>query len=253
MKNINYKLIIKRVGAYIIDIMLVTVISSLILLIPGINKEYKQYEQLHNEYQEIFDEYNNIITLLNKSYNDKKIEKEECQELIKVEKYKDIIEDKYQDQTIEEDEYKEIEKNITKKYKTISSEYSYKIEKKGIPNNLIIQSCIIIYFAIIQCLTKGVTLGKKAFNLKTISSNSKKINIFNYILRSLIINNVLINLINVIFLIYTTQNTYFKIVDILNLLISLIEASTIFLILTREDNRGLHDLICNTKVISTKE
>ena len=174
MKNINYKLIIKRVGAYIIDIMLVTVISSLILLIPGINKEYKKYEQLNNEYQEIFDEYNSTITTLNESYKDKKIEKEEYQELIKVERYKDIIEDKYQDNLIEESEYKEIEKNITKKYKEISSEYSYEINKKGIPNTLIIQSCIIIYFAILQCLTKGLTLGKKAFNLKTISSNGKK-------------------------------------------------------------------------------
>ena len=36
-------------------------------------------------------------------------------------------------------------------------------------------------------------------------------------------------------------------------IVSIIEAITIYLVITRPDHRGLHDLLCNTKVIDTKE
>ena len=90
-------------------------------------------------------------------------------------------------------------------------------------------------------------------SLKVVSANDKKITIFNYLLRSLIINNVLLNGINLIFLSYTSKEMFLQCDNIISLLVSIIEAITIYLVITRPDHRGLHDLLCNTKVIDTKE
>ena len=48
----------------------------------------------------------------------------------------------------------------------------------------------------------------------------------------------------------TSKKVYTNASNTISLLISITEAIIIFLVMTREDNRGLHDLLFNTKVIS---
>ena len=120
-------------------------------------------------------------------------------------------------------------------------------------NSIITLSVTLLYFGVLQYFLKGQSVGKKMFNIQIVSANDKKINILNYLLRSLIINNVLLNGINLLILQFASQEAYIKGNNVISIILSIVEAVTIFLVISREDHRGLHDLICNTKVISTKK
>ena len=110
-----------------------------------------------------------------------------------------------------------------------------------------------LYFGVFQYLLKGETIGKKIFKLKVVSASNKKLNILNYLLRSLIVNDVLLNIVGILFLAFAKKSVYLQADSIVRGIISVVEAIIIFLVLTREDGRGLHDLLFNTKVISTNE
>lgn len=253
MNNIDIKSIIKRIVAYMIDIMIVTIIASLITTIPVFNKQYERYEEIYNEYQGIYTEYTNIIVLINDSYQDENIVQEEYTKIIETEKYEKFIKEKYDDQIITKDEYKNIKESIEKEYLNTAEEYSYKLQKIGIYNSIITLVCTLMYFGVLQYFLKGQTIGKKIMSIKVISITSKKVNIFTYILRSLIVNNILLNGINITILSLASRTVFNKANNITSLLISIVEAIIIFLVITREDHRGLHDILLKTKVISTKE
>lgn len=248
----NIKPLLKRVSAYVIDLFIVLLISSSISSIPLFNKNIDSYQKTYEEYEIEYNLYAEFFTLLQESYEDEEITKEEYTELTKNETYKELIISKYEDENISKNEYKEIITEINNKFDLIANYYVYLLGKKGVSNSIITLVCTLIYFGVLQYIFKGQTIGKKLFKLKVVSARDKKINIINYLLRTLIINDVLLNTISIIFLLTTSKEIYNQANTIIGAAISFIQAIIIFLVLTREDKRGLHDLLFNTKVISTE-
>lgn len=249
----NLKPLIKRVCAYIVDLFIILILASLISSIPILNKQMKSYQKTYDEYTNKYNKYSEYLKLLEESYSDKEINEEEYNKLIELEQYQDIITSKYEDNKISKGEYKKIIEDINNQFDKTAEEYVYILNKKGISNSIITLVCTLLYFGIFQYLLKGQTIGKKLFKLKIVSASNKKLNILNYILRSLIVNDVLLNGIGIIFLVISSKKIYTQANNILGILISISEAIIIYLVLTREDQRGLHDLLFNTKVISTEE
>lgn len=249
MKNVKF--LIKRVCAYTIDLVIVLILASTLSSIPIINKNIDIYQEKYDEYQEEYNNYSEYLNLLKSSYEDEEITEEEYNQLIQEEKYKDLITSKYDDNKISTGEYKQITEELQEKLNTITAEYSYILSKYGIYNTVITLTCTLLYFGVIQYFLKGATIGKKLLRLKVVPASDKKINILNYLLRSLIVNDVLLNAIGTIFLMFTSKEIYLQANSILTTLVSISEAIIIFLVLTREDGRGLHDLLFNTKVIDT--
>jgi len=250
MKNIRP--LLKRVCAYMIDLFIIITISSLISSVPGLNKEMEEYQETYNEYQEKYNEYSEYLTLLEESYKDEEINEEEYTKLIESEQYQEIISSRYDDNAISKEEYKEIVVEINENFDTIAKDYIYLLNKKGVSNSIITLVCTLLYFGVVQYFLKGQTIGKRLFKLKVVSNSDKKLNILNYLFRSLVVNDVLLNSVGIIFLITTSKTVYQHANNIIGTIISLVEAIIIFLVLTREDGRGLHDLLFNTKVISVE-
>ena len=251
MKNIS--LVMKRVCAYMIDTIIVMLLALSISSIPFLRKNTEKYDEKYKEYEEKFNEYNDFYQLLVSKYEDNEINDEEYNELIKNEKYKDYITSYYEDNKITQGEFKKITNKINEEAKELTNEYNYKLGKIAISDTIITLVCTLLYFGIIQYFLKGQTIGKKILKLKVVSASSKKINILNFILRSLIVNNVLLNIVGVIFLATSSKKVYLQADNILGTIVSVIEAIIIFLVLTRDDMRGLHDLLFNTKVISLEQ
>ena len=198
MKNI--KPFIKRVSAYLIDMIIVLMLASAISSIPVINKNMDEYQNTYNEYESKYNEYSNYLTQLEKSYEDKEINEEEYNTLTENEYYKEIIINKYEDNKISKGEYKKITTEINDKFNNEAQNYIYILNKKSISNTIITLVTTLLYFGILQYILKGQTIGKKIMKLKITSATDKKINIINYILRSLVINNIFLNTIILIFL-----------------------------------------------------
>ena len=251
MNNLNMKYVLKRVLAYMIDIVIITILATLITNIPYFNKNYQQYQEKYKDYQEIYQNYINLKNILNDMYQDKQINEEEYSKFIENEICTDIIVKYYEDEKITNEEYNNLIEKIDENYTIQAKEYNYQLQKLGIYNSVITLIVTLLYFGIFQYFYKGKTVGKKLFHLKIVSINNKKITILKYILRSLIINNILLNAINLIILIYISKNNYERITNIISILVSLLEAITLYLVILRKDHRGLHDLIFKTKVITT--
>lgn len=249
----NLKPLMKRICAYIIDLFLVLIIASLVSSIPVLNKNMDDYQNTYEEYEVEYNEYIDYLELLEEAYKDEEITEEEYNKIVEIEAYKEIIKDKYEDNKISKGEYKEIIEEVNEEFNEIVEDYDYELSKTGVSNSVITLVCTLLYFGVIQYFLKGQTIGKKILKLKVVSASDKELNILNYILRSLIVNDVLLNIVGILFLVLTSKSVYLQANNIVGILISIIEAVIIFLVMTREDQRGLHDLLFNTKVISTEE
>jgi len=216
------KMVMKRFVAYTIDIMLVSIVSTLITSNSYINKDYKKYISVSEEYNEFYDEYEDSL---------------------------DELQDSLEDEEITQDEYDEKEKIINDKYNDKNINYNYKLIKLSVIPTIISILVILLYFVVIQFYLNGQTLGKKIMKLRVVSNNGKKLNILNYLLRSLILNSVFTNVLTVIFVLTLSKNGYLIYNEIIYVVNYILEMAIIFMMCFDKNNRGLQDYVANTKVV----
>ena len=216
------KIVFKRVTAYMIDILLVSFVSTLITSNSYINKDYDKYINLYEEYENFYNEYEDSIEVLQESLEDEEITQDEYD--IKLEE----INSKYDDKNID---------------------YNYKLIKLSSISTIISILVILLYFVVIQYYFSGKTLGKWIMKLRVISKSNKKLSILNYLLRCLILNSVLINVLSVIFVLVLSKSGYLIYNEIIYIVSYVIEMAIVFMMFFDKNNRGLHDYIANTKVV----
>lgn len=126
---------------------------------------------------------------------------------------------------------------------------NYKVLKSTTKLSIITLTVTIIYFGIIAYLLKGQTLGKKLFKIKVTDLEGNLPNPGLFMLRSIILTNFIPQVVSLFILILASEKTYIN----TNVYISYITMLLYFLIvgfiIFRTDERGLHDIICKTKVI----
>lgn len=192
-------MLLKRITAYLIDMIIVMIASSMLASISYINPQLDAYNRIYNEYTETYDK-----------YTKKEISDEE--------------------------------------YRVLLEDYNYELEKNNVVTIVISISTIIAYFAIFQKYNNGQTLGKKIMKIK-ISDN---LNIWKYLLRTIILYNVIFNLLKLILIFTVSKENYLLMSNILYVGALAVETITLILVNTRADNRGLHDLISGSKVVTVK-
>ena len=192
---------IKRIFAYIIDIMIVYLISAIILTIPVFSYDTEKCLDYYIEYTEL---------------------------VIETEEVTDKILDK-------------------------QNELMYKMSYLA-KNSLVIQAIVSFgYFGITAFLLKGQTLGKKIQKIKVVSADDKELNPHLFILRSIILTNLIPQIASIISIYALKQNTWLVAESIIGNISMVITFSLILVLIFRSDERSLHDLICKTKVIEAKQ
>lgn len=138
-------------------------------------------------------------------------------------------------------------------YEEFVDEYQdlyYKNKKDTMTQSAITLTITIAYFVIFQYMNKGQTIGKKILHLRVVDNNTEKpLSIFKGLIRSLLIWNILSGTLGIVLIYILNKESYIT----SYLFISSIESIFIFITamftLYRKDNRGLHDIIINSKVI----
>lgn len=133
------------------------------------------------------------------------------------------------------------------------SHLSYKTTYYGRYLTIIESALLIVYFGIIQYVTNGQTIGKRLMKLKIKPAEGKTLNPGLMFLRSIILHNVLFKIISVIAVIGCTEKTAMEISNYAGYLSIIVTIAIIGTIIFRNDEKGLHDLICHTEVVSTKK
>lgn len=185
-----------RLTAYIIDVIIISLITSIIFTsIPTNNKELEK--QLSSLQDEVLS--NNIT-------------------------YEEFV-DEYQD-------------------------LYYKNKKDTMTQSAITLTITIAYFVIFQYMNKGQTIGKKILHLRVVDNNTEKpLSIFKGLIRSLLIWNILSGTLGIVLIYILNKESYITSYLIISSLESIFIFITAMFTLYRKDNRGLHDIIIDSKVI----
>ena len=144
--------------------------------------------------------------------------------------------------------------NITKEEFTQEFDnINYYLTKDSVNVTVINLSVAIVYYVILCYYCGGITLGKYIMKLRIVSGNDKDLNIGNFLIRGLLVNMILSNIVSVLLVSLLNKESFIAIYPKISNVLTLFLLVTLAVIMYREDGRGLHDLLANTKVISTKE
>lgn len=194
---------LKRIVAYIIDYLLITLISTSLVYITFINPRYDEYVEASKNYNAVAEQY-----------------------------YKQEI------------TAKEFSKQINDlSYELNSNGYVYTI------GNIII---IFLYYGVFVYFTKGQTLGKRIMGIKIVSNKGKELKLYNYFIRTFILNGVIMNLCTLIAICFK-ESTYITIYTAASNFDMILMIILFLMILFWKDGRGLHDILAGTKVIDVRD
>ena len=196
-------IVLKRVMAYIIDVLIFSIVLTPIINWSVINPYIDEYTENYSEYTEL-------------------VEQANAGEI-------DTETDEYKDKIVD------LNYNINK-YKVISSSISV--------------AGFLLYFAVLQWALKGQTIGKKIMKIRVVANKEdKKLNVGNYILRSLILNNIIFSIILIIGVYIFKAPGYYTLSMVVSYLQLLVMSLIMLMVVLRKDFRGLHDFVAGTKVI----
>jgi len=190
---------IKRIIAYVIDYIIITIIASLLFSLPVFKTYYTKYEESSTEY---------IDLVLNNTNGSADISDEE------------VI------------------------------NYLYNVEYYSKPLIFIQLGISILYFGVLAYLLKGQTLGKKIMRIQVVSVKDSSLNVSKFMLRSILVSNWIPQLLSALAITFCPKENWYNYQNI----ISYVQYSLYFLMIGfmifRDDERGLHDLLGDTKVIA---
>lgn len=133
------------------------------------------------------------------------------------------------------------------------NDISYIINKESVQVSIVSVVLSTIYFVVLAYYMNGQTFGKKIMKIQVVSANSKKLTMNNYLIRSLLVDSILMNAISIIAILFLEKSSYLKVYDVTSTIFGAIYVVIFAMILFRQDGRGLHDLLANTKVISLND
>ena len=108
----------------------------------------------------------------------------------------------------------------------------------------------VVYYVVLCYFCKGITLGKFMLKLRIVSNNGKKLNILNFLSRSLITNLILSNVVTIVLIKLLSKEQYISVYTYVQNAFSLIMVTSFLFIMYRKDDRGIGDFMANTKVVS---
>lgn len=219
----------KRIIAYILDTLLITLIAVSFTYIKPINFQLESYNNAYENYEKVLKKY-------------EKLEK----------KYETAKED-LKDKEISKSEYTKLKKeyNSYKKTYEIETKKVYKRQYQySIVSTIIQLALIFAYFGIFQYSMGGQTIGKKLMKLKVVSKDDNKdLGLVNYLLRAIILNGVIAPIFLMVFASTLNYNDFYIAQSVVGDLNSVLQIVIIIMVFMRVDNRGLHDIVGQTKVI----
>ena len=126
----------------------------------------------------------------------------------------------------------------------------YNVNKYNVVRSGISVGCTILYFALLQLLLGGQTLGKKIMKIKVVANREdKKLNFGNYLIRTVILNNVIFSILFIVGIYLFDASIYYSYSMVVSYLQMFVLTVIMLMVVLRKDFRGLHDFAAGTKVI----
>ncbi len=144
---------------------------------------------------------------------------------------------KYLDGEIEDNEFESKTKDLT-----------YTLNKERVIFSLVDLIVTLAYFGSFAYYSDGQTFGKKALKIRVVSDNNQ-LSHLKFIIRALLINGCLASSLEIISVLFLSKDYYYSVLTSIEFIQMFFVVVSIFMVIFRQDKRGLHDFICDTKVV----
>ena len=141
------------------------------------------------------------------------------------------------------------EKITIDEYKDETYKLNYELQKENMTVNIVTITLYIGYFVVFATLNKGQTLGKKLLKIRVVNKNNDKPSIWNMLVRSLFIYNIISILFSTVAVNFLNINTFTYIYTIVGYVEFFVIIVSFFMVTYKKDGKGLHDMIAGTNVI----
>lgn len=242
----------KRVLAYVVDLMVVLIITQSLSGIPQINPQIDKYNKYYDDYMTLFEDWTLFKGDLVKYFDDKELSEEEYNKLVdKHDNYVEVLNTYYKDNKLTKGNYDKLIDKIDNNYKNEYKDIYYKIEKNSILYFVLYLVTIFGYFVLFAKYTGGQTLGKKLMRLKIVNNKDEKVSvpIWKYCLRALILYQPIYYIVKLIGVNFMVVDMYYDVTSIVYNIQGYLEMLIIVMVMMRLDGRGPQDLIAGTKVV----
>ena len=135
----------------------------------------------------------------------------------------------------------------------IELDYVYSISKSSQPLSIITCGLLFLYFGVFAYILKGQTLGKKIMKLKVVPDKGKTLDVNLFMIRAIILTNLLPKIASIIVLTKLSPSNWLIAENIISEISNIITFLILGFMIFRDDERGLHDLICKTKVVESNK
>lgn len=250
--NNDAKFIYKRIGAYIIDVVLLSLLGTFLSGLPFLNPSYEESKELSKKYVDLFGDSLSVTRDIDKYREDETISIEELNELKKYENLLPVFE-KYEEEIKGKDEINKLLDEVNTYYSDSFNKDARRIKRLDLYRDIIQLVLIVLLLVIVPTYSKGVTVGKALFKLRVVKEDDKDATIVNHLIRAVILYGVVFSIISMIFAQTLSVNDFYQYDNVVAKISNAVLLTTLGFMVFRQDCRSLHDLIAGTKVISTKE
>lgn len=202
---------LKRILAYLFDIIIVSSVSSLIAS-TTINPSYEERLTLNQEYTEKIEEF-----------------------------------DKRRMELDESDE--EGASNLLKEMNGYYNSYLYRSSKNMLFENSISIILMFLYFVVFAYFFEGETVGKRIMKIKVVDKEGKRVKFTSLIIRLLILQGLPLTFITMVLPFILNESAFVISSYIISILTFALEIAILATTFNCKENRGLHDILAKTKVI----
>lgn len=246
------KRVLSRFAAYIIDMIIVSLIAVGLSNIKYINPNIEKGNELTENYLTIVNQYVSLSNEFDNYLEDSVLTEKEIEEITsEYPLYHDFtyIEGYQPLDSINSDLKTKMKDKIYDDYVNNVETYNYKITRSNVYQSIILIVVSIFYFVIVQFLMNGQTIGKKLMRLRVKSIEDKEVSIFSFFIRTILVCELLFTVLDLILVFSLKQNTYNLASSYIIQVRYLYELAFIICLIIRDDNRSLHDLLLKTKVV----
>ena len=246
------KRVLSRFVAYIIDMIIVSLISIGLANVKYINPNIEKGNELTENYLSIVNQYVELSNEFDNYLEDSVLTEKEIEEITsEYPLYRDFTYmEEYQPlDPIDSELQTKMKDRIYDDYVKNVETYNYKITRNNVYQSIILIVVSIFYFVIVQFLMNGQTIGKKLMRLRVKSTEDKEVSIFSFFIRTILVCELLFTVLDLILVFSLKESTYNLTSSYIIQVRYLYELAFIICLIIRDDNRSLHDLLLKTKVV----
>lgn len=246
------KKLVLRILAFALDLGLASLIiyglTMLTFINPNIDELNREYKAYYRESEKV----NNLNIAIDVYFEDEILSEDEEHDILSFyNNYQDCFSDVKVGEKATVGDVNRVKENVSKKVIDLNNERIIRINKLKYREIIVSLIVYVSYFGVLQYLLGGETPFKRLFRIKVVNKDDvhKKVSLFSFIIRSLLITEIVISLTDTALLFNLGSNPYITVNYWITQIKYIYEMAFLVCMVVRDDTRSIHDLILNTRVL----